>query len=114
MDFELRCMSLENNLAELRYFLEAIEYPLKMEKCFELAELSLSVFLKVHGDVLVANLEAGLDDKDEDEDGEDLGIESDPDNDDENRIRKRSDKKLKIMVNAIKTGPMSVSLRLGG
>ncbi|KAG0284216.1 hypothetical protein BGZ96_011385 [Linnemannia gamsii] len=118
VDFELRSMSLDNDLAEPRYFLEAIECLLQQKRDFELAEAYLNLFLKIHGDVLVANPEAGLDDEevedsaDEDEDSE---MESDADSDeeeDERKQRKANKKLLKIKVNAVKAGPLSVSMRL--
>lgn len=118
VDFELRSMSLDNDLAEPRYFLEAIECLLQQKRDFELAEAYLNLFLKIHGDVLVANPEAGLDDE-EDEDSEDEDedseMESDADSDeeeDERKQRKANKKLLKIKVNAVKAGPLSVSMRL--
>ncbi|KAF8922887.1 Utp21 specific WD40 associated putative domain-containing protein [Dissophora ornata] len=107
VDFELRSMSLDNDLAEPRYFLEAIEYLLRMRRDFELAEAYLNLFLKIHGDVLVANPDAGLDD--EDVDDEDSEMESDENDSDEEENRAQ---KLKVKVNATKAGPLSVSLRL--
>ncbi|KAF9352917.1 hypothetical protein BGX26_009309 [Mortierella sp. AD094] len=114
VDFELRSMSLDNDLAEPRYFLEAIEYLLRMRRDFELAEAYLNLFLKIHGDVLVSNPDAGLDDEDEEEeeeeeDSEDGDSEMDSDDSSDNRVR---GKKLKIKVNATKAGPLSVSMRL--
>ncbi|KAF9923847.1 hypothetical protein FBU30_006106 [Linnemannia zychae] len=116
VDFELRSMSLDNDLAEPRYFLEAIECLLQQKRDFELAEAYLNLFLKIHGDILVANPEAGLDDEDESEDEgeEDSEMESDLDSDEEEerRQRKANKKQLKIKVNAVKSGPLSVSMRL--
>ncbi|KAG0298509.1 hypothetical protein BGZ97_004027 [Linnemannia gamsii] len=118
VDFELRSMSLDNDLAEPRYFLEAIECLLQQKRDFELAEAYLNLFLKIHGDVLVANPEAGLDDE-EDEDSEDEDedseMESDADSDEEEEERKQrkaNKKLLKVKVNAVKAGPLSVSMRL--
>ncbi|KAI7823322.1 Utp21 specific WD40 associated putative domain-containing protein [Gamsiella multidivaricata] len=111
VDFELRSMSLDNDLAEPRYFLEAIEYLLSMRRDFELAEAYLNLFLRIHGDVLVANPDAGLDDEDEDDEDdedEDSEMESDDDDDDE----RSNSRKLKVKVNATKAGPLSVSMRL--
>ncbi|KAF9932543.1 hypothetical protein BGZ75_004042 [Mortierella antarctica] len=108
VDFELRSMSLDNDLAEPRYFLEAIECLLRQRKDFELAEAYLNLFLKIHGDVLVANPDAGLDDESEDED-EDSEMESDVDSDDSEA---NGSKGLKMKVHATKAGPLSVSLRL--
>ncbi|KAG0053816.1 hypothetical protein BGZ90_006129 [Linnemannia elongata] len=115
VDFELRSMSLDNDLAEPRYFLEAIECLLQQKRDFELAEAYLNLFLKIHGDVLVANPEAGLDDEEESEsEDEDSEMESDADSDDEEerKQRKASKKLLKVKVNAVKAGPLSVSMRL--
>jgi U3 small nucleolar RNA-associated protein 21 len=112
VDFELRSMSLDNDLAEPRYFLEAIEYLLRIRRDFELAEAYLNLFLKIHGDILVANPDAGLEDEDEDSEGdedEDSEMESDVDSDDERISR---GKKLRVKVNATKAGPLSVSMRL--
>ncbi|KAG0210099.1 hypothetical protein BGX33_005129 [Mortierella sp. NVP41] len=116
VDFELRSMSLDNDLAEPRYFLEAIECLLEQKRDFELAEAYLNLFLKIHGDLLVANPEAGLDDEEESEDDEDEDseMESDVDSDEEEeRKQRKADKKLlKVKVNAVKAGPLSVSMRL--
>ncbi|KAF9154050.1 hypothetical protein BG015_001992 [Linnemannia schmuckeri] len=115
VDFELRSMSLDNDLAEPRYFLEAIECLLQQKRDFELAEAYLNLFLKIHGDVLVANPEAGLDDEEESEsEDEDSEMESDADSDEEEerKQRKANKKLLKVKVNAVKVGPLSVSMRL--
>ncbi|KAF9904676.1 hypothetical protein EC991_002423 [Linnemannia zychae] len=117
VDFELRSMSLDNDLAEPRYFLEAIECLLRQKRDFELAEAYLNLFLKIHGDLLVANPEAGLDDEEESEDedeDEDSEMESDVDSDEEEvrKERKANRKLLKVKVNAVKAGPLSVSMRL--
>ncbi|KAF9141194.1 hypothetical protein BGX30_005300 [Mortierella sp. GBA39] len=114
VDFELRSMSLDNDLAEPRYFLEAIECLLQQKRDFELAEAYLNLFLKIHGDVLVANPEAGLDDEEESEsEDEDSEMESDADSDEEERKQNKANKKLlKVKVNAVKAGPLSVSMRL--
>lgn len=79
---------------------------LRQRKDFELAEAYLNLFLKIHGDVLVANPDAGLDDESEDEDSE---MESDVDSDDSEA---NSSRRLKMKINATKAGPLSVSLRL--
>ncbi|CAG8563436.1 14007_t:CDS:10 [Funneliformis caledonium] len=55
IDFELRSLSLENNLIELNYFLEAIEFKLKTKKDFELAQAYLNHFLKIYGDIILSN-----------------------------------------------------------
>ncbi|KAF8937957.1 hypothetical protein BGZ47_008784 [Haplosporangium gracile] len=116
VDFELRSMSLDNDLAEPRYFLEAIECLLQQKRDFELAEAYLNLFLKIHGDVLVANPEAGLDDEEESEsedENEDSEMESDADSDDEEeRKQRKANKLLKVKVNVVKAGPLSVSMRL--
>ncbi|KAG9073038.1 hypothetical protein KI688_000820 [Linnemannia hyalina] len=114
VDFELRSMSLDNDLAEPRYFLEAIECLLQQKRDFELAEAYLNLFLKIHGDVLVANPEAGLNDEEESEsEDEDSEMESDADSDEEERKQSKASKKLlKVKVNAVKAGPLSVSMRL--
>ncbi|KAF9538934.1 hypothetical protein EC957_006019 [Mortierella hygrophila] len=114
VDFELRSMSLDNDLAEPRYFLEAIECLLQQKRDFELAEAYLNLFLKIHGDVLVANPEAGLNDEEESEsEDEDSEMESDADSDEEERKQIKANKKLlKVKVNAVKAGPLSVSMRL--
>ncbi|KAG0225327.1 Utp21 specific WD40 associated putative domain-containing protein [Mortierella sp. GBAus27b] len=120
VDFELRSMSLDHDLAELRYFLEAIEYLLKTKRDFELAEAYLNLFLKIHGDVLVSNPDAGLDevddDADEDEDEDEEDEDSSQDSDSEVESDADSDevkpKKLKVKIHATKAGPLSVSMRL--
>jgi U3 small nucleolar RNA-associated protein 21 len=114
VDFELRSMSLDHDLAELRYFLEAIEYLLKVRRDFELAEAYLNLFLKIHGDVLVANPDAGLDDVDEeeeDEDEEEQDSDSEMDSDDAESDEEKP-KKVKVKINATKAGPLSISMRL--
>ncbi|KAF9940858.1 hypothetical protein BGZ65_005881 [Modicella reniformis] len=126
VDFELRSMSLDKDFAELRYFLEAIEYLLRIRRDFELAEAYLNLFLKIHGDVLVANPDAGLDDEDDDEDEEeeeeddssvsdndsDSEMESDTDSSEERGRKSKSKTNVKVKVNATKAGPLSVSMRL--
>ncbi|KAG0093270.1 hypothetical protein BGZ93_004161 [Podila epicladia] len=117
VDFELRSMTLDNDLAEPRYFLEAIECLLKQRRDFELAEAYLNLFLRIHGDILVANPEAGLDDEDEDyeEEEEDSEMDSNEDDSDDSMDKPKSKKKnglLKMNVHATKAGPLSVSLRL--
>ncbi|KAF9392883.1 hypothetical protein CPB97_007409 [Podila verticillata] len=115
VDFELRSMTLDNDLAEPRYFLEAIECLLKQKRDFELAEAYLNLFLKIHGDILVANPEAGLDDEDEDyEEEEDSEMDSDEDDSDDSMDKPKTKKSglLKMNVHATKAGPLSVSLRL--
>ncbi|GJJ76415.1 U3 small nucleolar RNA-associated protein 21 [Entomortierella parvispora] len=104
VDFELRSMSLDNDLAEPRYFLEAIECLLRQRRDFELAEAYLNLFLRIHGDLLVANPDAGLEDEDGDSEDEDSEMESDDDEDSEPRV--------KFNANATKPGPLSVSMRL--
>lgn len=55
IDFELRSLSLENNLSDLKYFLEAIEFKLKTKKDFELVQAYLNHFLKIYGDIIMSN-----------------------------------------------------------
>ncbi|KAG0349234.1 hypothetical protein BG004_000458 [Podila humilis] len=131
VDFELRSMTLDNDLAEPRYFLEAIECLLKQRRDFELAEAYLNLFLRIHGDILVANPEAGLEDEDEEdneeeyEEEEDSEMDSDDDedndsdDDDDVVVARKSKKKqsktkglLKMNLHATKAGPLSVSVRL--
>ncbi|KAF9583486.1 hypothetical protein BGW38_009350 [Lunasporangiospora selenospora] len=114
VDFEVRSMSLENDLSELRYFMEAIEYLLRQRRDFELAEVYLNLFLKIHGDVLLGNPDAGLDDVDEDEEDEDSEMESAEEDDEEESGsgRKGYGGALKMKMNATKAGPLSVSMRL--
>ncbi|RIA88602.1 Utp21 specific WD40 associated putative domain-containing protein [Glomus cerebriforme] len=55
IDFELRSLSLENDLIELKYFLDAIEFKLKTKKDFELVQAYLNHFLKIYGDIIMSN-----------------------------------------------------------
>ncbi|CAG8566492.1 3528_t:CDS:10 [Paraglomus brasilianum] len=55
IDFELRSLSMEDDFADLRMFLEAIQSRLKTKKDFELVQSYLNHFLKIHGDVVIAN-----------------------------------------------------------
>jgi hypothetical protein len=55
IDFELRSLSLENNLLDLKYFLNAIEFKLKTKKDFELVQAYLNHFLKIYGDIILSN-----------------------------------------------------------
>ncbi|KAF9189420.1 hypothetical protein BGZ51_009596 [Haplosporangium sp. Z 767] len=116
VDFELRSMSLDNDLAEPRYFLEAIECLLRQRKDFELAETYLNLFMRIHGDILVSNPDAGLEDVSDESEGEsdeDSEMESDADSDaDSDQESSNRDKKLKVKMNAVKPGPLSVSMRL--
>ncbi|KAG0238082.1 hypothetical protein BGW42_007636 [Actinomortierella wolfii] len=121
IDFELRSMSLEDDLAEPRYFLEAIECLLKQRRDFELAETYLNVFLKIHGDIIISNPDAGQDDvEEEDEYDESDNEESDSDEemmsdaDSDGSLKKRTNKKglLKMKLAATKAGPLTVSMRL--
>ncbi|KAF9427470.1 hypothetical protein BGZ94_004836 [Podila epigama] len=116
VDFELRSMTLDNDLAEPRYFLEAIECLLKQRRDFELAEAYLNLFLRIHGDLLVANPEAGLEDEDEDEVDSEMESdnEEDKDDSDDSDSKGKNGKKglLKMNLHATKAGPLTVSLRL--
>ncbi|KAJ3294723.1 hypothetical protein HK104_003329 [Borealophlyctis nickersoniae] len=61
IDFEIRSLSLENNLANLRYFVAALQEQLETRKGFELVQAYLNVFLKIHGDVIVnSSADSGL------------------------------------------------------
>jgi len=55
IDFELRCLSVENDMYEFKCLLEGLEYCLKEHKNFELVEACLSVLLKIHSSVIVDN-----------------------------------------------------------
>src|ERR1051325_11059919 len=55
IDFEFRSLSLENNLIDLKYFLDAIEFKLKTKKDFELVQAYLNHFLKIYGDIIMSN-----------------------------------------------------------
>jgi U3 small nucleolar RNA-associated protein 21 len=51
----LRSFTIDPELTLLNYFLEAIVYMLKSRKNFELAQAWLSVFLNIHGDLIISN-----------------------------------------------------------
>ncbi|KAG0764980.1 hypothetical protein G6F33_002109 [Rhizopus arrhizus] len=55
IDVELRSFTIDPELTLLNYFLEAIVYMLKSRKNFELAQAWLSVFLNIHGDLIISN-----------------------------------------------------------
>lgn len=55
IDLEIRSFSIDGELSLLNYFLEAILFMLRSRKNFELAQAWLSVFLNIHGDLIVAN-----------------------------------------------------------
>ena len=55
IDFELRSLSMEDDFADLRMFLDAIQSRLKTKKDFELVQSYMNHFLKIHGDVVIAN-----------------------------------------------------------
>lgn len=55
IDVEIRSFSIDGELLVLDYYLEAILYMLATRKNFELAQAWLSVFLNIHGDLIVAN-----------------------------------------------------------
>jgi len=47
VDFEIRSLSLENDMKQFSQFLQAIEWQLSLSRDFELVEAWLNVFLKV-------------------------------------------------------------------
>ncbi|KAI7904599.1 Utp21 specific WD40 associated putative domain-containing protein [Cokeromyces recurvatus] len=55
IDLELRSFTIDTELSLLNYFVEAILYMLNTRKNFELAQAWLSVFLNIHGDLIVSN-----------------------------------------------------------
>lgn len=55
IDLEIRSFTIDGELTLLNYFLDAILYMLNTRKNFELAQAWLSVFLNIHGDLIVAN-----------------------------------------------------------
>ncbi|KAI7894563.1 Utp21 specific WD40 associated putative domain-containing protein [Mucor mucedo] len=55
IDLEIRSFTIDGELTLLNYYLDAILYMLKTRKNFELAQAWLSVFLNIHGDLIVAN-----------------------------------------------------------
>ncbi|CAG8455276.1 13892_t:CDS:10 [Ambispora leptoticha] len=57
IDFELRSMNLDNNFQDLQLFLDAIESRLKSKKDFELCQAYLNHFLRIYGDIIIANPE---------------------------------------------------------
>ncbi|KAJ3049083.1 hypothetical protein HK097_009887 [Rhizophlyctis rosea] len=61
MDFEIRSMSLENEMSDFRSFVKALQQRLEERVDFEVVEAYLNAFLKIHGDVLVnASVESGI------------------------------------------------------
>ncbi|KAI8967024.1 Utp21 specific WD40 associated putative domain-containing protein [Mycotypha africana] len=54
-DLEIRSFSIDSELTVLNHFLAAILFMLKTRKNFELVQAWLSVFLKIHGDLIVSN-----------------------------------------------------------
>jgi len=58
IDLELRSLTAEDDLAQLRYFLGFIAHQLKSKQDFELTQAYLHLFLKVHGDMLRGSDEA--------------------------------------------------------
>ncbi|KAG1468282.1 hypothetical protein G6F56_003920 [Rhizopus delemar] len=55
IDVELRSFTVDAELTLLNYFLEAVVYMLNSRKNFELAQAWLSVFLNIHGDLIISN-----------------------------------------------------------
>jgi U3 small nucleolar RNA-associated protein 21 len=55
IDLEIRSFTIDPELSLLNYYLDAIYYMLQTRKNFELAQAWLSVFLNIHGDLIVAN-----------------------------------------------------------
>lgn len=55
IDVEIRSFTIDGELTLLNYYLDAIIFMLKSRKNFELAQAWLSVFLNIHGDLIVAN-----------------------------------------------------------
>ncbi|RCH80855.1 hypothetical protein CU098_004593 [Rhizopus stolonifer] len=55
VDLEIRSFSMDEELSLLNYYLEAILYMLNTRKNFELAQAWLSVFLTIHGDLIVSH-----------------------------------------------------------
>ncbi|KAJ3041212.1 hypothetical protein HDV00_009750 [Rhizophlyctis rosea] len=61
LDFEIRSLSLENDLSDFRCFVQALQQRLEERTDFELVEAYLNAFLKIHGDVLInASTESGM------------------------------------------------------
>jgi U3 small nucleolar RNA-associated protein 21 len=52
IDLEIRSLSLENDVEQLRYFLKFIACELKARKHFELAQSYMHLFLQVHGETI--------------------------------------------------------------
>ena len=52
LDLEIRSLSVEDDMAQLRYFLAFVAHQLQARRDFELTQSYLHLFLKVHGDVL--------------------------------------------------------------
>lgn len=57
MDFEIRSLSLENDLLELRNLLNILLIAVESGKNFELIQSYLAAILKIHADVMLANPE---------------------------------------------------------
>ncbi|KAJ1968708.1 rRNA-processing protein utp21 [Dispira parvispora] len=58
VDFELRSLSLENDFEELLLFLRAMKTVLQRRRDFELIQVYLNLFFRIHGDIIVENAEA--------------------------------------------------------
>ncbi|CEG81199.1 hypothetical protein RMATCC62417_15426 [Rhizopus microsporus] len=63
IDVELRSFTIDGELTVLNYFLEAIVYMLKSRKNFELAQAWLSVFLAIHGDLIITSTRIDIHEK---------------------------------------------------
>ncbi|KAL4210717.1 hypothetical protein CU097_012847 [Rhizopus azygosporus] len=63
IDVELRSFTIDSELTILNYFLEAIVYMLKSRKNFELAQAWLSVFLAIHGDLIITSTSIDIHEK---------------------------------------------------
>ncbi|KAI8149510.1 Utp21 specific WD40 associated putative domain-containing protein [Fennellomyces sp. T-0311] len=60
MDVEIRTMPVDSELTCMNNFIEAILFMLQSRKNFEMAQAWLSVFLSIHGDIIVANPENNI------------------------------------------------------
>ncbi|KAL1936765.1 hypothetical protein VTP01DRAFT_899 [Rhizomucor pusillus] len=63
IDVEVRTLPLDGDLTVHNYFVEAILFILRSRKNFELAQTWLTVFLNIHGDVIISNPENDIHDK---------------------------------------------------
>jgi len=58
LDFELQSMSITDEFADYRYFIEALRSQLLLRRDFELVEAYLSAFLKINGEIIIENAES--------------------------------------------------------